>query len=149
VMAAPIISFSSDSSEESVGSHAPRVILFGVIPVIIPVIPKVPIVLVDPIVAPEAGTRILYLRGFFTFGSSSHDTLTPLSEFPLAPIVSPPGIRQRLATLIRPGEAIPFCRPYRTHSNGPRRLLTARKRVRPAHVRRLAWRYVSHHSSDR
>ncbi|GKG33334.1 hypothetical protein Tco_0433493, partial [Tanacetum coccineum] len=40
--------------------------------------------------------------------SSSHDTLAPLSEFPLAPIVAPPGIRQCSPTLIRPGEAIPF-----------------------------------------
>ncbi|GKB01800.1 protein FAR1-related sequence 5 [Tanacetum coccineum] len=55
VMVAPIISISSDSSEESVGSHAPRVILFGAIPAIIPVIPEVPIVPADPIVAPEEG----------------------------------------------------------------------------------------------
>ncbi|GKF57777.1 hypothetical protein Tco_0171314, partial [Tanacetum coccineum] len=55
-MAAPIISISSDSSEESVGSRAPRVILFGVIPAIILVIPEVPIVLVNPLVAPDVGT---------------------------------------------------------------------------------------------
>ncbi|GKC34417.1 hypothetical protein Tco_1046801, partial [Tanacetum coccineum] len=81
--------------------------------------------------------------------SSSHDTLAPLSEFPLAPVVAPPGIRRRPAILVRPGEAIPFGRPYRTHLNGPRKLLTARKRVRPIPARRLAWRRVSHHSSDR
>ncbi|GJY57188.1 reverse transcriptase domain-containing protein [Tanacetum coccineum] len=52
-------------------------------------------------------------------------------------------------TLIRLGEAIPFGRPYRTHPNGPRKLLTTRKRVRPIPARRLAWRRVSHHSSDR
>ncbi|GJX36381.1 hypothetical protein Tco_0247938 [Tanacetum coccineum] len=51
-------------------------------------------------------------------------------------------------TLIRPGEAIPFGRLYRTHPNGPRKLLTARKRVRPLPARRLTWRRVSHHSSD-
>ncbi|GJV00390.1 hypothetical protein Tco_1329660 [Tanacetum coccineum] len=178
VMAAPIISISSDSSEESVGSHAPRVILFGAIPAIIPIIPEVPIVPADPIVAPEVGTvsvvsptGVLDLVDYSSSsdsdpsedslppvpdlplvspsGSSSHDTLAPLSEFPLAPIVAPPRIRRRSATLIRPGEAIPFGRPYRTHSNGPRRLLTARKRVRPIPARRLAWRRVSHHSSDR
>ncbi|GKE27488.1 putative reverse transcriptase domain-containing protein, partial [Tanacetum coccineum] len=33
--------------------------------------------------------------------------------------------------------------------NGPRKLLTARKRVRPIPARRLAWRRVSHHSSYR
>ncbi|GJY55787.1 hypothetical protein Tco_0454902 [Tanacetum coccineum] len=197
VMAAPIISISSDTSEESVGSHAPRVILFGAIPAIIPVIPEVPIVPADPIVTPEVGAvsvvspvGVLDLVDYSPSSdsdpsedslppapdlplvspflcsddseadgesepaeqrpvSSSHDTLAPLSEFPLAPVVAPPRIRRRSATLIRPGEAIPFGRPYRTHPNGPRKLLTARKRVRPLPARRLAWRRVSHHSSDR
>ncbi|GJX14679.1 hypothetical protein Tco_0206437 [Tanacetum coccineum] len=56
VMAALIISISSESSVESVGSHALRVILFGVNPAIILIIPEVPIILADPIVAPEVGT---------------------------------------------------------------------------------------------
>ncbi|GJW74185.1 hypothetical protein Tco_0133555 [Tanacetum coccineum] len=78
--------------------------------------------------------------------SSSH-------EFPIAPVTAPPGIRRRSATLIRPGEAIPFGRPYRTHLNGPRKLLTARKRVRPLPARRLASRHApprspDHHSSS-
>ncbi|GKC28242.1 hypothetical protein Tco_1035536 [Tanacetum coccineum] len=195
-MAAPVISISSDTSEESVGSHAPRVILFGAIPAIIPVIPEVPVVPADPIVTPEVGTvsvispaGVLDLVDYSPSSdsdpsedslppapdlplvspflcsddteadgesepaeqrpvSSSHDTLAPLSEFPLAPVVAPPRIRRRSATLVRPGEAIPFGRPYRTHLNGPRKLLTARKRVRPIPARRLAWRRVSHHSSD-
>ncbi|GJZ42246.1 hypothetical protein Tco_0589132 [Tanacetum coccineum] len=79
---------------------------------------------------------------------SSHDTLAPLSEFPLAPVVSQPEICRRSGTLVRPGEAILFGRPYRTHPNGPRKLLTTRKRVRPISARRLAWRRVSHYSSD-
>ncbi|GJR77646.1 hypothetical protein Tco_0090011 [Tanacetum coccineum] len=58
-----------------------------------------------------------------------HESLTPSSEFPLAP-------------------AIPFGRPYRTHPNGPRTLLTARKRVGPFPGHRLAWRRVSYRSSD-
>ncbi|GJX28769.1 hypothetical protein Tco_0236848 [Tanacetum coccineum] len=82
-------------------------------------------------------------------GSSSRDTLAPSSEFPLAHVVAPPGIHRRPAILIRPGEAIPFGRPYRTHPNGPRKLLTARKRVGPFPARRLAWRRVSYRSSDR
>ncbi|GKD65839.1 hypothetical protein Tco_1307947, partial [Tanacetum coccineum] len=123
-----------------VGSHAPRVILFGAIPAIIPVIPEVPIVPTDPIVTPEVGaisvaspTRVLdnYSSSFDSDPSedslpltpnlplvspflcsddskadgesepaeqrpvsSSHDTLAPLSEFPLAPIIAPPGIRR-------------------------------------------------------
>ncbi|GJR73809.1 retrovirus-related pol polyprotein from transposon TNT 1-94 [Tanacetum coccineum] len=136
VMAAPIISISSDSSEKSVGFHALRVILFGAIPAIIPVIPKVHIVPADPIVAPEEGKVTIVLPiGLEADGesepaeprpvSSSHDTLVPLSEFPLAPVVfAPPGF-------------------------SPSKLLTERKRFRPILARRLAWIRVSHHSSDR
>ncbi|GJW63425.1 putative reverse transcriptase domain-containing protein [Tanacetum coccineum] len=70
------------------------------------------------------------------------------SEFPISPVTAPPGIRRRSTILIRPGEAIPFGRPYRTHLNGPRKLLTARKRVGPLPARRLAWRRASPRSSD-
>ncbi|GKF53404.1 hypothetical protein Tco_0160314, partial [Tanacetum coccineum] len=180
--------------EESVGSHAPRVILFGVIPVIIYVIPEVPIVPADPIVAPKVGavsvvspTGVLDLVDYsssFDFDPSEdslppppdlplvspflcyddseadgeskpteqrperHESLTPSSEFPLAPVVASPGIRLRLAILVRHGKAIPFGRPYRTHLNGSRKLLTARNRVGPIPARRLVWRHVSHHLSD-
>ncbi|GKE81698.1 hypothetical protein Tco_1551698 [Tanacetum coccineum] len=41
-------------------------------------------------------------------GSSSHDIFAPSSEFPISPVVAPPGIHRRPAILIRPGEAIPF-----------------------------------------
>ncbi|GJS48015.1 putative reverse transcriptase domain-containing protein [Tanacetum coccineum] len=44
--------------------------------------------------------------------------------------------------------AIPFVRPYRTHLNGLRKLLTARKRVGPLPAYRLASRHASPHSSD-
>ncbi|GKB51400.1 hypothetical protein Tco_0902153, partial [Tanacetum coccineum] len=170
VMATPVISISSDTSEESV---------------------------VDPIVTPEVGTVLVVSHAgvldlvdyspsfdsnpsedslpptpdlplvspFLCFEdteangesepaeqrpvSSSHDTLALLSEFPLTPVVSPPRIRRCSTTLVRPSEAIPFGRPYHTHLNGSHKLLTARKRVRPIPARRLAWRCVSHHSSDR
>ncbi|GKA28170.1 hypothetical protein Tco_0714338 [Tanacetum coccineum] len=166
-MAALVISISSDTSEESVGSHAPLVILFGVIPAIL----EVPVVPADPIVTPEVGAvsavslsgvpdLVDYLPSSDSDPSedslppvpdlplvspflcsddteaddesepaeegpvsSSHDTLAPLSEFPLAPVVSPPGIRRRSSILVRP--------------------------VRPLPARRLAWRCVSHHSLDR
>ncbi|GJS43793.1 putative reverse transcriptase domain-containing protein [Tanacetum coccineum] len=132
-MVAHIVSISSDSSEESVGSHALRVILFGAIPAIIPVIPEVLIVPTDPIVTSDVGTVLVVSpAGVFDLVdhssssdsdpsedslppvpdlplvspflcsddseadgesepaeqrpvSSSHDTLAPLSEFPLAP----------------------------------------------------------------
>ncbi|GKG02356.1 hypothetical protein Tco_0309992, partial [Tanacetum coccineum] len=50
--------------------------------------------------------------------------------------------------LIRPGEAIPFGRPYRTHLNRPRKLLITRKKIRPLPTHRLACRRVSPRSSD-
>ncbi|GJZ34342.1 hypothetical protein Tco_0580159, partial [Tanacetum coccineum] len=70
------------------------------------------------------------------------------SDFPIAPVTAPLGTRRRAAILIRPREAIPFGRPYRTHLNGPRKLLTARKRVGCIPARRLAWRRVSPRASD-
>ncbi|GKG21466.1 hypothetical protein Tco_0384061, partial [Tanacetum coccineum] len=41
------------------------------------------------------------------------------SEFPIAPVIAPPGTRRQPTILIRHGEAIPFGRSYRTHLNGP------------------------------
>ncbi|GJX47640.1 hypothetical protein Tco_0272830 [Tanacetum coccineum] len=70
------------------------------------------------------------------------------SEFPIAHVTAMLGIRRRSAILIRPGEAISFGRPYRTHLNGLRKLLTARKRVGPLPAHRLAWRRASPRSLD-
>ncbi|GKG15924.1 hypothetical protein Tco_0358247, partial [Tanacetum coccineum] len=53
------------------------------------------------------------------------------SEFLIAPVTAPPRIRRWSTILIRPGEAITFGQLYRTHLNGLRKLLTARKRVGP------------------
>nr|GEZ31259.1 reverse transcriptase domain-containing protein [Tanacetum cinerariifolium] len=194
-MAAPIISISFDSSEESVGSHATRVIHFGTIPAIISVIPEVHITPFDSIVTPEveaisviSPTGLLDFVDYSSFSDSDpskdslpeapdlplvssflcyddsevdsesepteqrperHESLTPSSEFPLAPVVSLPGIRRWPTIFVQTGEAIPFGRPYRTHPNGPRKLLTARKRVRPFLACRLTWTRVSHRASDR
>nr|GFC79177.1 hypothetical protein [Tanacetum cinerariifolium] len=71
--------------------------------------------------------------------------IAPSSEFPLTPVVAPPGIRQRRAILIRPGEDIPIGRLYRTHSGRPCRALTVRKSVIPLPSYHLALRYTSHH----
>ncbi|GKA76856.1 putative reverse transcriptase domain-containing protein [Tanacetum coccineum] len=173
VMAAPVIPISSDSSEENVGSHVPRVILFGTIPTNIPVIPvvpvEVPIAPADPLVAPEVGavfvispTGVLNLVDYSSSSDSDpsedslhvalklplvspflcsddseansesetakqsperHESLTPSSEFPLAPVVALLGIHQWPAILVR--------------------------LVGPFPTRRLLWRRVSHRSLDR
>ncbi|GJY06441.1 putative reverse transcriptase domain-containing protein [Tanacetum coccineum] len=81
--------------------------------------------------------------------SSPHDTLAPSSKFPLALVISLPRIHRRPVILVRPGKAIPFGRPYRTQPNGLRKLLTVKKRVGPFPACRLAWRRISHRSSDR
>ncbi|GJU21864.1 hypothetical protein Tco_1155206 [Tanacetum coccineum] len=93
--------------------------------------------------------------GLLLFGDTvahwrSRVTTRPSSsfEFPVAPVTAPPEIHRRSAILIRPGEAIPFSRPYRTHLNGPRKLLIARKRVGPLPADRLASRHASPRSSD-
>ncbi|GJU60156.1 hypothetical protein Tco_1237922 [Tanacetum coccineum] len=98
-----------------------------------------------PLQDPYVTTITRWRSRVTTHPSSSH-------EFPIAPVTASPGIRRRSATLIRPGEAIPFGRPYHTHLNRPRKLLTARKRVGPLPARRLASRHASpcspdHHSS--
>ncbi|GKE10730.1 hypothetical protein Tco_1414281, partial [Tanacetum coccineum] len=95
-MAALVISISSDSSDESVGSHVPRVILFGTIPtsiLVILVVPAVvPIAPADPLVAPEVGavfvispTGVLDLVDYSSSSDSdpSKDSLLVASELPL------------------------------------------------------------------
>ncbi|GJX86156.1 hypothetical protein Tco_0336930 [Tanacetum coccineum] len=152
-MAASTIIISSDSSDESVGSPPSRVILFGDIPTVIPS---------TSVVAPETSTIApvissaapMWLRRLLSLHLlDCNNTSISSYEFPIAPVTAPPGIHRRSAILIRPGEAIPFGRPYRTHLNGPRKLLTARKRVGPLPARRLASRHASprsldHHSSS-
>ncbi|GJV59346.1 hypothetical protein Tco_1465446 [Tanacetum coccineum] len=89
VMAAPIISI---LFKESVGSHAPRVILFGAIPAIIPVIPEVHIVPADPLVTPDVGTILVVsptgVLDLVDYSSSSdsdpsEDSLPPVPDLPL------------------------------------------------------------------
>ncbi|GJX32421.1 hypothetical protein Tco_0242276 [Tanacetum coccineum] len=162
-MAAPIISISSDSSEESVSSHAPRVILFGVIPAIIPIISKVPIVPADPIVAPEVGTvsvvspsGVLDLVDYSSSSDSdpSEDSLPPVPDLPL---VSPflCSDDSEADSESEPAEQRPVSSSYDTltpsyefplaHIVAPAGI----RRLRPIPARRLAWRRVSYHSSDR
>ncbi|GJU74271.1 putative reverse transcriptase domain-containing protein [Tanacetum coccineum] len=156
--AAQLMPISSDSLDESVGSPPSRVILFGDIPTVIPstsmVAPETSTI--APVIssaAPVVETTLVAsptgLCGLIPYSDSDSDSPDEMTlNFPIAPVTAPPGIRRRSAILIRPGEAIPFGRPYRTHLNGPRKLLTARKRVGPIPARRLASRRVSPRSSN-
>ncbi|GJW59254.1 putative reverse transcriptase domain-containing protein [Tanacetum coccineum] len=78
-----------------VGSHTPRVILFGVIPAIIPIIPKVPVVPTNPIVTPEVGT-VLVISPVgvldlvdYSPSSDSDPSKNSLPPAPDLPLVSP------------------------------------------------------------
>ncbi|GKE55655.1 hypothetical protein Tco_1494840 [Tanacetum coccineum] len=94
-MAAFVIPISLDSFEESVGSYVPRVILFGSIPALIPIIlvipAVVPIVPADPLVALEvravsvtSPARVLDLVDLLSSDSDpSEDSLPPTLELPL------------------------------------------------------------------
>ncbi|GJU07199.1 hypothetical protein Tco_1123629 [Tanacetum coccineum] len=107
------------------------------------------------LVASPTGLCGLWVPLFRCSDSDSPDDMSRIiarpsssSEFPIAPVTAPPEISRRSAILIRLGEAIPFGRPYHTHLNGPRKLLTARKRVGPLPACRLARRHASPRSSD-
>nr|GEZ79320.1 hypothetical protein [Tanacetum cinerariifolium] len=204
VIKAPIISISSNSSDESVGSVMSRVILFGtilieilVVPIDLPVAPDVttavvaspvgalvpeshlssktgrsksplPLVPVAPMVSPylcsdisESEPAVVFPKRHVSF--SAHDAMveiptvsplpapfafvTPATDI-ISPIEAPPGFSRRSAFLIRPGQAIPFRQPYRTHPNVPRQVLTVMKRVGPLPSHRLTLRYIPDHSSS-
>ncbi|GKD27689.1 hypothetical protein Tco_1233903 [Tanacetum coccineum] len=171
VMAASVISISSNLSEESVGSHAPRVILFSVIPAIIPIIPEVPIVPTDPIVALEVGavsvvspTEVLDLVDY----SSSSGSDPSKDSFPLVPdlpLVSPflcsndseadrshlgrPDHRDHhLMILLNHHLSFPLLLLFPHPGFIDDQQLLSDPRVGPIPARRLAWRCISHHSSD-
>ncbi|GKE50675.1 hypothetical protein Tco_1481933, partial [Tanacetum coccineum] len=132
-------------------------ILFGVIPAIILVIPvvlaEVPIVPVDPLVALEVGvvsvtslTGVLDLVDYSSsFGSDPSEDSLPLA--PKLPLVLP-------FLCCDDSEADSESEPAekrleRHESLAIHDAMVSRKRVRPFPARRLAWRRVSHHSSDR
>ncbi|GJU40476.1 retrovirus-related pol polyprotein from transposon TNT 1-94, partial [Tanacetum coccineum] len=156
---------SSDSSDESVGSPPSRVILFGDIPTVIPstfvvapetstidsvILTAAPVVETTLVTSPTRALILIHQMRCLhqsTFPRYQHVHNHHLS-FLLLLLLSPPGIYRWSAILIRPGETIPFGLPYRTHLNGPHKLLTVRKRVGPLPARRLACRHASPRSSD-
>nr|GEU98599.1 hypothetical protein [Tanacetum cinerariifolium] len=136
VMAISVISISSDSSEDSMGTPAGRVILLGTIPTTIPDTTPViaPPTTETPIIAPT------------TPSSPTHDI--PFIEI-TASTQRSPVIPRRRVMILAPGQPIPHGRPYHYHPNGPVHMMTARKRVRPLPVQHLSVRHsVDCSSSD-
>ncbi|GJU31492.1 MAK10-like protein [Tanacetum coccineum] len=153
VMAFFVISISSDSSEETVGTSTARVILFGTIPITIPPIAlttDLPVIhddtLLTPTISPaipiipHVAPIIQYTSPFIDTDSSDSDT--PDSP-PLQTLPAPPRLPRRPAVLVLPGQPILISRPYRTHPDGVLKMLTARKSVGSLPTHRLASRYLS------
>ncbi|GKA25998.1 hypothetical protein Tco_0712107 [Tanacetum coccineum] len=171
-MAISVISVSSDSSEDSMGTPAGRVILFGTIPTTIP--DTTPVITppttqtdttVIPTEIPIIAPNIPPLPAISPFLSSADDTTdsdtpdtppspthgTPFTETTLSTQRSPTtsGALRRRVMVLAPGQPIPHGRPYRYHLNGPVHMMTARKRVGPLPTHRLAVRHsVDYSSSD-
>nr|GEY94059.1 putative reverse transcriptase domain-containing protein [Tanacetum cinerariifolium] len=144
-MATLVISISSNSSEDSMGTPAGRVILFESYPsedpssVHIPPLPAI-----SPFLSSDDDTS----------DSDTPDTpLSPTHNTPFNEITAStkrsPVIPRRRVMILAPGQPISHGRPYRYHPNGPVHMITARKRVRPLPVQYLLLRhYVNHSLSD-
>ncbi|GJU80871.1 hypothetical protein Tco_1283236 [Tanacetum coccineum] len=146
-MAFFVISISSDSPKESVGTSTAQVILFDMIPTTIPSTTpttKLPIIhddtLLTPTISPTiplVAPTIQYTSLFIDTDSSDSDTLDLLpSQDPYETVVA--RWKSRL---------IPIGRPYRTQPDGVLKMLTARKSVESLPTHRLASRYLSISSS--
>nr|GFB46338.1 hypothetical protein [Tanacetum cinerariifolium] len=163
-MAISVISISSDSSEDSTGTPAGRVILFGTIPTTIldttPVIAP-PTTQTDttviptetPIIAPTIRPSLDYTPASPNYSPASEAESDPYEDPSLGhipPLLARlPVIPRRRVMILAPGQPIPHGRPYRYHPNWPVHMMTARKRVRSLPIQQLFVRhYVDCSSSD-
>nr|GEX33129.1 hypothetical protein [Tanacetum cinerariifolium] len=170
-MAISVISVSSDSSEDNMGTLAGRVVLFGTIPTTIPDTTPViapPTTQTDttgihtetPIIAPTIPPSPDYTPASPDYSlhprqnsdtpdtppSSTHDI--PFTEITDSTQGSPV-IPRRRVMILPPRQPIPHGRPYRYHPNGPVYMMTARKRVKLLLVQQLSVRHsVDRSSSD-
>nr|GEU71135.1 hypothetical protein [Tanacetum cinerariifolium] len=148
-----VISISSNSSKESVGTSTARVILFGMIPTTIsPTTPNVDLLVIHddtpliptdtPIISPIVPT-IPLIASTSRVASRVSPLPSPIHQILPAPLGLPrqPPILVLLAHLILVG------RPYRTPPNGVLKMLTAQKSVRSLPTYQLALRYSADYSS--
>ncbi|GKD24591.1 hypothetical protein Tco_1230805, partial [Tanacetum coccineum] len=156
VMAFSVISISSDSSEESVGTSTARVILFGTIPTTIPSTTRaadVPVIHDDTSLIPTDTLTISpIVPTILPIAPTIQSRVAARSSPPSSPIrqilPAPPGLPRRPIVLVLPGQPIPVGRPYRTHPNGVLQMLTVRKSVGSLPTYRISSRYPSDSSSS-
>nr|GEV37246.1 hypothetical protein [Tanacetum cinerariifolium] len=161
-----VISISSDSFEDSTDTT--------VIPIETPIIapsldytPASPYYLLpsetesNPSEDPSSG-HIPPLSAVLSFLSSDDDTTdsdtpdtppSPTHDIPFSEITAStqrsPVIPRRRVMILAPRQPIPHGRSYRYHLNGSIHMMTARKRVGPLPVQKLAMRHSVDHSSSR
>ncbi|GJS07659.1 hypothetical protein Tco_0364455 [Tanacetum coccineum] len=97
----------------------------------------------DEMSSPEYISQLPAILPFLCtdFSKAPDSSNGPSSQDPYVATVA----RWRSRVTARPSSSyeFPFGRPYRTHLNGPQKLLTARKRVGPLPAHRLASRHAS------
>nr|GEX65254.1 hypothetical protein [Tanacetum cinerariifolium] len=174
-MAISIITVSSDSSEESVGTSPRRVILFGTIPTIIPdttLSMTLPATHIDTTSIPIVSSTIPPSPDYtptspdYTPASPDYspasDTETDPSEDPSSDHIPPLTVTLPFLSSTDDSSGsdipdtppslpmpIPHDRPYRYHLNGPVHMMTVRKRVGLSPTHRLAVRHsVDYSYSD-
>ncbi|GKC76124.1 hypothetical protein Tco_1126898 [Tanacetum coccineum] len=164
-----VISVSSDSLEESVGTSAGRVILFGTIPTTIPdTTPTVtpPITHIDTTLTPASPDYTPSSPDYSPTSDLEFDPSEDPSSDHIPPLLAtspflssiddssdsdildtPPSPTHVM--ILAPRQPIPHGRPYRYHPNEPVHMMTASKRVRLLHTHRLDVRHlVSYSFSD-
>nr|GEY14854.1 hypothetical protein [Tanacetum cinerariifolium] len=139
-MAILVISVSSDSFADSVGTPAGRTDTT--------VIPTE-----TPIIAPTIPLSPDYTPAFLDYSPASETESDP-SEDPSSGHIPPlPAVSPFLSsdddTTDTHGQPIPHGRPYCYHPNGPVHMMNARKRVGLLPVQQLAMRHSVNHSSSR
>nr|GEW52122.1 hypothetical protein [Tanacetum cinerariifolium] len=161
---------SSDSSKDSVGTPAGRVILFGTVPntildttqVISPPTTQTDTTTESDLSEDPSSDHIPPLPAVSPFLSSDDDTTdSDIPDMPPSPTHGrlfteittstqrSPVIPHRRVMILTPGQPIPHGRPYCYHPNGLVHMMTVRKRVGSLPVQQLAVRhFVDHSSSD-
>ncbi|GJY54308.1 putative reverse transcriptase domain-containing protein [Tanacetum coccineum] len=159
VMAISVISVSSDSLKDSVGTPIGRVILFDIVLTTIPDTTPSFDASEDP-----SSDHIPLLPSTSPFLSLTNDSSdndipdtppspthgTPFTKTTLSTHRSPTasGALRRRVMVLAPGQPIPHGRPYRYHLNGPVHMITAKKRVGPMPTYRLVVRHLVDYSSS-